>query len=82
MCTQARLVQGGRESEWFGMPMAGAPAPQANVRLASDQPAYLEVTFDPAAHGEAGLGSVRRGVMLATNTGQQLTFNFSAQVSR
>ncbi len=81
MCTNARLVQGGRTSQWFGMPMTNNPPP-ANVRLSDDEPAYLEVSIDPAAHGEAGLGQIARAVFLRTADGQELRFDLTAIVGR
>lgn len=81
MCTSARLVQGDKVSDWFGMPMAGVPVPDANFSLQPDKPAYLEVKIDPAAHGEAGLGPITRGVNLQTAGGQTFTFQLSARVT-
>lgn len=82
MCTRARLVQGGQVSPWFGMDMPGAPVPPANLRLAPDQPAYLEISVDPAAHGDAGLGPLRRQAMVMTASGQALEFELTGQVVR
>jgi len=82
MCTRARLVQAGQVSEWFGMSHAEAPVPPANFRLAADEAAYVEVSIDPAAHGEAGLGAIERGAFLETTEGQNLQFRLTAQVAR
>lgn len=82
MCTRARLVQAGRASDWLGMPMPNAPVPPANVSLTAGQPAYLEVTVDPAAHGDAGLGRIRRGVVLETAGGEIIRFELVAEVVR
>ncbi len=81
MCTRARLVRGEQVSEWFGMPMNGPTSP-ANVRLAAEQPAYLEVEIDPAAHGEAGLGPLLRGVVLQTASKQELQFELAGFIIR
>ncbi len=64
------------------MPMSDAPIGAANFRLVAGQPAHLEVTIDPAAHGEAGLGPIRRGVTVKTTSGQELQFELAAQVIR
>ncbi len=56
--------------------------PPANVRLAAGQPTYLEVSIDPAAHGEAGLGPIARAVFLRTADGQDLRFDLTATVVR
>lgn len=82
MCTVARLVQGAAVSSWFGMPMQDSHNPAANVRLRSGEPAYLEVVINPAAHGEAGLGPIGRGVLLETESGQRLLFDLRALVVR
>lgn len=81
MCTKARLVQAEKVSEWFGM-SHGNTRPKINVPLEPDRPAYLEVSVDPAAHGEAGLGPIQRGIMLKTAGGQELQFVVSATVTR
>jgi len=82
MCTRARLVQAGQVSQWFGMPHAEAPAPAANFRLAADEPAWVEVSIDPAAHGDAGLGSIQRAALLQTSSGQSLEFTLAAEVTK
>lgn len=81
MCTSARLVQAGKETAWFGMPMQTTPPP-ANVRLRPEEPAYLEVRIDPAAHGDAGLGRMQREVLLQTASHQDLRFELTATVLR
>jgi hypothetical protein len=79
MCTQARLVQASRTSDWFGM--SHGTGPQPNVILEAGTPAYLEVSVDPAAHGEAGLGKIHRMVWMETESGQELQFNLTAYVT-
>ncbi len=81
MCTKARLVQGGTTSEWYGMPMDGSNSiPNPNTLLRSGEPATLEVTIDPAAHGDAGLGPIERSVLLQTERGQRIEVNLTADV--
>jgi hypothetical protein len=58
------------------------PAQTIRFPLRGSQPATLEVTIDPAAHGEAGLGSLERGVRVVTAGGQALEFILRAQVVR
>ena len=82
MCTKARLVQAGKTSEWFGMPMGDGPSPAVDFKLVPNQSAYLEVSIDPAAHGEAGIGPIQRGVSLLTATGQGLQFQLSGIIVR
>lgn len=81
MCTQARLVQAGQVSDWLGMSHDGAP-PALRIPLRAGQPATLEVRIDPAAHGDAGLGPIERGVRVVTAGGQALEFVLRAQVVR
>lgn len=70
MCTQARLVQAGQASDWAGMPMQGAPIAPVWFKVASGQPAAVEVTIDPAAHGPQGVGPFQRGLTLTTADGK------------
>lgn len=62
------------------MPMANAPLPDANFKLVPNEPAYLEVTVDPAAHGEAGLGPLTRRVTMQTAGGQQFSFDLTGVI--
>lgn len=62
--------------------MPNAPVPPANVHLGPEQAAYLEVSIDPAAHGDAGLGPIQRGTLLKTASGQSLEFLLTANVLR
>lgn len=82
MCTKARLVQAGHTSDWYGMDHSNGPVVASNIRLAANQPAYLEVTIDPAAHGPNGIGPIQRGVTLKTAGGQELTFDLHAQITK
>jgi hypothetical protein len=82
MCTSARLVQADNVSEWYGMSHQSTSASRANIVLVPDVAAYLEVTIDPAAHGDAGLGRVVRAVMVETAGGQRFQFVLTADVVR
>ena len=82
MCTNARLVQADKASNWFGMAMEGEPLPVAHMQLAANVPAYLEVVIDPAAHGDSGIGPMQRAVLLETVDGDQVEFDLSAQLTR
>lgn len=62
--------------------MPTMPVPPANMRIMPGEPAYLEVSIDPAAHGEEGLGPIQRGAFLKTSSGQSLAFDLSAYVER
>lgn len=81
MCTQGRLVQAGKTSEWFGMDHGNAPQRPLNMRLSGGEPANLEVTVDPAAHGPAGIGPIQRVVIVTTAGGERLNFSVLADVT-
>lgn len=80
MCTRARLVQAGQVSSWSGMNHDPSAPPQP-IRLKAGQAAYLEVSIDPAAHGESGIGPITRVAYLKTASGQQLEFELRAEVT-
>ena len=61
MCTTATLITSDGKAGPFGM--AGhALIPEINKTIAPGEEAYIEVTFDPAAHGPSGTGKIRRVV--------------------
>lgn len=80
MCTTAALVKAGRKSDTFGMPGHGF-MPAINASIAPDEAAMVEVVFDPAAHGPAGIGRVERVVTLETNREPPLELTFVANVT-
>ncbi|MBE0626730.1 MAG: DUF1573 domain-containing protein [Burkholderiales bacterium] len=80
MCTTAALVKDGKAGEAFGMP-GHTPIPTINVPIKPGEQAFVEVVFDPAAHGPAGVGPIERVVTLENNGGQPLELEFAALVS-
>lgn len=80
MCTTATLVKGMRVIGSYGMPGHG-PLPDVNESLAPNEAAYLDVVFDPAAHGPAGLGRTERVVTIEPARGEPLQFAFVANVT-
>ncbi len=80
MCTTAALVKNGKTSDAYGMP-GHTPIPTINVPLNPGEEAFVEVIFDPAAHGPAGVGPIERVVTLENNAGQPLELEFAALVS-
>jgi len=68
MCTEALLDLGEKRVGPFGMPGHGF-IPSIDETLAPGQEATVEVTFDPAAHGSAGVGAVNRVVTLEHEQG-------------
>lgn len=79
MCTSATLaLPSGRQGP-FGMPGHGG-ATVLSAQLAPGQTAALEVVFDPAAHGPAGLGRVERTVTVESKEAAPLELRFVALV--
>lgn len=82
MCTVASLtMQDGQKFGPFGMPGHGGPSGKISTTLEPGQEAELEVIFDPAAHGPAGVGAIDRVAYIETATGQKLELNFTATVT-
>ena len=80
MCTTVALVKNGKTSEAYGMP-GHTPIPMINVPINPREEALVEVVFDPAAHGPAGVGPIERVVTLENSAGAPLELEFAALVS-
>lgn len=80
MCTTAILKAAGRVKGPFGMAGHGF-TPRINETLSPDEEATVEVIFDPAAHGPAGVGRTERVVYLENNAGPALELKISATVT-
>lgn len=80
MCTRATLVVGERRAGPFGMP-GHASIPTINEAIQPGEEASVEVVFDPAAHGPAGVGSIARTVYVESEDGGKLSLNFKAEVT-
>jgi hypothetical protein len=80
MCTTALLVKGVKQFGPFGMP-GHAPIPAIDQTLAPGERAYVEVVFDPAAHGPAGVGLIERVVTIENSAQQPVQLAFSARVT-
>jgi|SRR3990167_6569982 len=81
MCTKAVLWVNGKEWGPYGMPGMGPAIPDIAAEIAPGQTAEVEVTFDPAAHGPAGVGQIERQVTVQQNGQSSLTFNIRALVA-
>lgn len=79
MCTAATLVKGMKIINTYGMPGHG-PLPAVNESLQPGESAFVDVVFDPAAHGPAGLGPTQRVVTIETDTGRPVELHFAANV--
>jgi len=80
MCTSAMLINGSENIGPFGMAGHGF-IPTIKSIVDTNGEAALEITFDPAAHGPAGVGKIARTVTVENTTGDPLEFNFSAFVT-
>ena len=80
MCTTATIDIGNKKFGPYGMPGHGF-IPKINEALNPGEEADVEVTFDPKAHGPAGVGRIERVVSIENNTGQPLEFGFTATVT-
>ncbi|MBI2588055.1 DUF1573 domain-containing protein [Candidatus Azambacteria bacterium] len=82
MCTTARLEHGGVRKGPFGMPGHGfAGEREANETIGPGEEAAVEVIFDPAAHGPAGIGRIERIVYLEPEAGKPLELTIAATVT-
>lgn len=79
MCTIATVVTSRGRAGPFGMPGHGS-VPTIRERLAPGDSATVEIVFDPAAHGPAGVGRIDRTVTLETSAGEVLQLAFVAMV--
>lgn len=80
MCTTAALVKGGKKSDAYGMPGHG-PIPILNQPMSPGEEAMIEVVFDPAAHGPAGIGPIERVITIENSAGRPLELAFAANVT-
>lgn len=80
MCTTAALVVGGKRFGPYGMPGHGF-IPKINEKMDAGEEAIIEVVFDPAAHGPAGVGRIQRTITIENNAGQPLELGFTALVT-
>jgi hypothetical protein len=80
MCTTASLMMGGKTFGPVGMPGHGG-IPSLNQTINPNEEASVEVVFDPAAHGPAGIGRIQRTVTLENNTGNPIELQFVAIVA-
>ena len=80
MCTTAKLMVNGKSFGPFGMPGHGM-IPSINQTIPAEGEAEVEVIFDPAAHGPAGVGPIERLVIVETDSGDPLELKISAQVT-
>lgn len=69
MCTQAKVVIGGKETKFYGMEMNGDLNPLVDYDLPAGATAQVIFDFDPAAHGPQGIGAVDRVITVFFDVG-------------
>ncbi|MBI2035974.1 MAG: DUF1573 domain-containing protein [Candidatus Liptonbacteria bacterium] len=79
MCTSASLKKDGKVLGPYGMPGHGF-VPSINEPINAGEEFEIEVVFDPAAHGPAGVGPISRIVYAENNIGKPLEIGISAYV--
>lgn len=79
MCTTANIEVNGQSYGPYGM--VGMGIDTLNEVLPAGAEAKITATFDPAAHGPAGVGSITRDVTVENNAGAPLAFEFTANVT-
>lgn len=79
MCTTATLIIDGVRKGPFGMPGHGF-LPKLSELVPAGEEIGIEVVFDPAAHGPAGVGPIARAVKIETTSGVA-EVDFSAVVT-
>ena len=79
MCTTATLKIEAGQFGPFGMPGHGF-IPKINQIMNPREEATVEVVFDPAAHGPAGIGRIGRKIIIENDAGEPLELGFSATV--
>lgn len=82
MCTEAEMIMNdGRMMGPFGMPGHGGPMNSLNENIPPGESFVINVTFDPAAHGPAGVGAVIREIYLGNSANPLLTLEIKANVT-
>lgn len=71
MCTTATITSGTVRRGPFGMEGHGGRVPKIDVPVAPGARTTIDVTFDPAAHGPAGVGAIERTIQLETDAGEE-----------
>lgn len=80
MCTTALFVLNGEKFGPVGMLGHGA-FPKIDRAINPGEEASVEVIFDPAAHGPAGVGRIQRTVTIENNAGLPVELLFAAIVT-
>ena len=80
MCTRATLKTADGTVGPYGMPGHGS-IPRIDKIILPGETADINVVFDPAAHGPAGIGPIQRAVILENDAGRSIEVTFKALVT-
>ncbi len=80
MCTSASVTMMGKKYGTFGMPGHGG-SPSINLMMRPNEEMEVNVTFDPNAHGPAGVGTIERQIFVENSAGDPIVINFKAVVT-
>lgn len=80
MCTTAALVKAEKKFGPYGM-IGHGYTPVIDESMRPGEEAMVDVVFDPAAHGPAGIGPTDRVVTIENNGGRPLELAFTANVT-
>ncbi len=80
MCTTASLLINNKQFGPFGM-IGHGMIPKINQSIGPNEEIIAEVVFDPAAHGPAGVGQIKRTIAIENNSEKQIELQFSATVT-
>lgn len=80
MCTTAELIVGDKRFGPYGMLGHGA-IPKINQTINPNEEVTVNVVFDPAAHGPAGVGRIQRKIIIENSAGKPIEFLFAATVT-
>jgi len=80
MCTTAIFSLSGKQFGPYGMPGHGIIS-GINQAINPGEEADVEVIFDPAAHGPAGVGQIQRTITIENNAGRPVELLFAAIVT-
>ncbi len=80
MCTTAELTAGTQKAGPFGMQGHGGSIPDISIRLAAGESAEVEAVYDPAAHGSAGVGDIKRSIYVSSKGNANFELTFTARV--
>lgn len=80
MCTKAYVLKDGDKKGPYGMPGHGV-VPKANEIIKAGETRDIEIVYDAAAHGPAGVGPIDRFVFLEDTSGATLRLEIKAIVT-